>query len=195
MITRLTLTVAALSLALVTSPAAAQQGFAVELRGGVDFPTKDIGSDELGTGFGFDGTVRYGFMPHLAAYAGWDWTRFSPEASFAGTDVDFEETGYAFGLRFEHPITGDSGPAAWVRAGATYDHLELEDASGDIIADSGHGFGWEGGAGVAIPAGSRMSVTPGVRYRALKRDVEIGNVTTEVDLRYLAVELGLAISF
>ena len=189
------MTLAALGLALATSTAAAQDRLAVELRGGLDTPTKEIGAQDLETGFGFDATLRYRFMPHLAVYAGWDWIRFSPESSFAGTGMDIEETGYVFGLRFEHPFSGNSGFAGWVRGGGTYNHLEIENADGDIVADSGHGLGWEAAAGVAIAATQRLSVTPGVRYRALNRDVEIGATTTEVELRYVAFELGLALGF
>lgn len=194
---RISIAAAALALVFVAGPVGAQQQrWAFELRGGAAFPTEDVGSDELGTGFGLEGSLRYAFMPHLAAYAGWDWIRFSPDASFAGADMDFEETGYAFGLRFEHPFTGESGgPAWWLRAGPTYDHVEIEDGDGDIIADSGHGFGWEAGAGVALDVGERWSVTPGLRYRSLTRDVEVGVMTTEISLRYLAAELGLVMHF
>ena len=195
MIKKTAITVGALTLGLAASSAQAQDRLAVELRGGVDLPTQEIGGEGLGTGFGFDATLRYRFMPHLAAYAGWDWIRFSPDASFAGADMDIEETGYVFGLRFEHPITGDSGLAAWARAGGIYDHLEIENADGDMIADSGHGLGWEAGAGLAVPVTRRLSVTPGVRYRWLDRDLEIGAATTEAELRYFAVELGLALGF
>jgi hypothetical protein len=38
-------------------------------------------------------------------------------------------------------------------------------------------------------------VTPGVRSRALERDGEIGSATTEVDLAYVAPEVGLALRF
>lgn len=188
--------VTAASIAFVAVPTAAQERFAVELRGGIDAPTREIGTDELGAGFGFDATVRYSFMPHLAAYAGWDWIHFNPATSFAGADMDFEETGYAFGLRFEHPFKGESGGLAyWLRGGATYDHLEIENQDGDMVADSGHGWGWEAAAGVAFDVSPRLSLTPGLRYRALSRDVEIGTTTTEVDLQYVAAEMGLALRF
>ena len=195
MIRRTMTTAAALGLALATSSVAAQERFTVELRGGLDTPTQEVGAQELETGFGFDATLRYRFMPHFSAYAGWDWIRFSPDASFAGAGMDIEETGYVFGLRFEHPFTGDSGLSGWVRAGGTYDHLEIESSDGDIIADSGHGLGWEAAAGFAIPITPRLSVTPGVRYRALDREVEVGATTTDVELRYFAFELGLALGF
>lgn len=193
MMKRTTITLAALGLALATSSAAAQQRLAVELRGGADIPTAEIEGEELGTGFGFDATLRYRFMPHLAIYGGWDWIRFSPDDSFAGADLDFEETGYVFGLRFERPFAASLG--AWGRAGGTYDHIEIENADGDLIADSEHGLGWEAAAGLAIPMTPSLSVTPGVRYRALDRDVELGGTTTEVELRYIALEIGLAYGF
>lgn len=193
--TKLIMAAVALGVFMAPSPAVAQQRFAFELRGGAALPTQDIGSDDLETGFGFEGTLRYRFLPHFGVYAGWDWMHFNPETSFAGADIDFEETGYAFGVRFEHPF-GEGAPlAGWIRAGGTYDHLELEDAAGDIIADSGHGLGFEAGAGVVLDVGDRLSLTPGVRYRALSRDVEIGTATTEVDLRYVALEVGLVVHF
>ena len=82
----------------------AQSRWSVELRGGADFATQDLGDASLKTGFGFEGTAAYRFMPHLSGYAGWGWNQFSADRSFAGTDMQFEETGYTFGLRFLHPI-------------------------------------------------------------------------------------------
>lgn len=185
------------ALLIASVPCAAQQRWAFEGRAGAAFPTGDPGADELSTGVAFDGTVRYRFMPHLAAYVGWDWIHFLADESFAGSDIDFEETGYALGLRFEHPFSGESnsGPAFWIRGGATYDHIELENDDGDSVADSGHGFGWEAGAGLAFDVGTRWSVTPGVRYRALTRDVEVGAASAEVELRYLTAGVGVAIRF
>jgi hypothetical protein len=189
---RLILSVVTLGVVLAGSEARAQERWAVELRVNGDVPTQDIGDDKLGTGFGSEVTLRYRFLPHLAAYAGWDWIRFTPDDSFMGSDMDFEETGYAFGLRFEHPLTGESGPAVWVRAGGTYDHVEVENADGDLLANSGHGLGWEAGAGLALGVGRSWSFTPGVRYRALSRDLKVGSVTTDTDLTYFAFEVGFA---
>lgn len=192
--TILTLTTIAMLTGALSAAAQAPDRWAVELRANGAMPTQDLGDDPLDTGFGFEATVRYRFLPHLAAYAGWDWIRFSADQSFAGPDMDIEETGYAFGLRFEHPIRG-ARTAAWVRAGGTYDHLEVEDTDGEIIADSGHGLGWELGAGVATAFREGWSLTPGIRYRSLSRDIEAGDATTPVDLRYFAFEVGLARSF
>jgi hypothetical protein len=115
---------------LVAAPLDAQGPWSLDFRAGAALPTQDVGQDEVATGFGFEGALGYRFMEHLGAYAGWDWHKFTAEQSFAGADVDFEETGYAYGLRFEHPLSGESGTgAAYIlRAGGTYNHLEIEDA-------------------------------------------------------------------
>lgn len=190
--------VAALGLvfALAPSDVDAQRRWAFELRANAAVPTQDIGDDELDTGFGLEGTFRYRFLTHLGAYAGWDWIRFGADDAFAGANMDLEETGYVLGLRFEHPFSGEeptgAGLAWWVRAGGTYNHIEVENSDGDMVADSGHGVGWEAGGGLAYGFAGSWSLTPGVRYRSLSRDVEIGGTTTDVDLQYVAFEVGLA---
>lgn len=173
----------------------AQNRWRLELRGGVAFATEDLGDASLGTGFGFEGTINYRFQPHLWAYAGWDWHRFSSEGSFAGADSDIEETGYAFGLLFEHPLGGPSSPALQLRAGGTYNHMEIENATGNLVADSDHGLGWEAGAGLAFRLDDRWQVAPGVRFRSLSRDLTVGSVATPADLRYLDVGVGFSRSF
>lgn len=193
------MTLVGLAVLLTAAEVHAQQRWAFELRSGVDLSTQDVGNADLGTGFGFEGIFHYRFMPHLAAYAGWDWRVFTPDDAFAGPDADLDETGYAFGLRFEQPFDGEDpavdGWAYWLRGGGTYNHIEIEDSDGDIIADSGHGLGWEVGGGLSYGFAEIWSVTPGVRYRSLSRDVEIGATTTEVDLQYVAFEVGLVRRF
>jgi hypothetical protein len=102
--------VAALGLANESS---AQQRWSVELRGGPAFATQRLGGAELEAGFGFEGTGAFRFMPHASAYAGWGWQRFPAETPFGGTDTDFEETGYAFGVQFDHPFRGEIDGAGY----------------------------------------------------------------------------------
>jgi hypothetical protein len=186
-----------LALVLIAAPATAQaqDRWRFEIRGGAAFPTEELGNASLGTGFGFEGTVGYRIQPHLSVYAGWDWHRFTADASFAGSNNDFEETGYAVGLQFEHPIARSEAVAFQLRAGGTYNHLELENTAGDPVTDSGHGLGWEGGAGLAFRLGGGWQITPGVRFRSLARDLTVGSVTTPANLRYLAVDVGFSRSF
>jgi hypothetical protein len=185
-----------IGLALLVAPAAAraQSRLSFELRPGGAIATQDLADASLGTGFGFEGTIGYRVLPHLSVYGGWDWHRFTSDASFAGNDVDIEETGYAFGLRFQHPIGGSEAIALRIRAGGTYNHVEIEDSDGALIVDSEHGVGWEAGAGLAFRAGG-WELSPGVRFRALTRDFTIGNATTSGSLRYVTIEIGIGRRF
>lgn len=187
----------ALGLALLGAPpvALAQSRFHFELRPGIAIPTQDLADASLQTGLGFEGTIGYRFMPHLGIYGGWDWHHFNAKQSFAGADLDFEETGYVLGLRFQHPFRGDMGGVSYqLRAGGTYNHIEVEDAAGDLVVDTGHGLGFEVGTGIAFSMGS-WQLVPGVRYRSLKRDFEIGGTTTSGTLAYLALEFGFSRRF
>ena len=125
----------------------AQNRASFELRGHASFPTEDFNNTELQNGMGFEGMFDYRFLPHLSVYAGWGWNQFTTDA--AVNELDVEETGYLFGLQFNHPI-GDGWLSYYVRAGGTYNHLEIEDTSGDILDDSGHGLGYRIGLGFDI---------------------------------------------
>ena len=170
----------------------AQEKWNATLRTGVNFPTKNLGGVDLKTGFGFDGTIGYRVMPHVFVNAGWGWNRF---ASNNEGKNDYEETGYILGLQFVHPIS----PAKLSFVGginATYNHIEVENSNGDIIADTGHGWGWQADAGIGFHLGSRTKLIPSLRYRALSRDLKIGAApATPVDLNYFSGGLGLSFTF
>ncbi len=183
-----------LILILSSQSADAQKKWSFELKPGVSFPTKDLHDAKLKTGFGFEGVLAYRFMPHLAAYAGWSWNKFNADKSFAGNDVDFEETGYSFGLQFIHPFS-NSNISYLIKAGGIYNHIETENSAGNIINDTGHGLGWQAGAGVSIPLGNRWNLIPEIRYRSLSRDIKIGNEKIPVNLNYVSAGLGISYSF
>src|SRR5688500_12614221 len=79
---------------LFSTASYAQSRFSATINPGVNLPLKDLADADLKTGFGFEVNVAYRFLPHLAAYTGWGWSRFSADESFAGNKTDFEETGY-----------------------------------------------------------------------------------------------------
>ena len=170
------------------------QRVTVDLRGSAAMPTQELAGADLDMGFGFGGTVAYRLMPHLHLYGGWDWLHFGADQSFAGTNMDFEETGYTFGLRFEHPLVASSALMYRIEGAGTYKHLEIED-DGSIIGDSGHELGFELGLGVLWPLGSTWRLAPTVRYRALSNDFTIGNTTTAANLRYTGLEIGFSRKF
>lgn len=171
-----------------------QGHWSAEFRSGAAFATQDLGETELGTGFGFEGTVGYRFMPHMGAYAGWGWHHFPGDDTFASADVDFEETGYVFGFKFNHPL-GHTGFNYVVQLGGILNHIEVENDDGDVIADSDHGLGWEVGGGLAFPIGEQIQLMPMVRYRSLSQDLDTAAGDQSVDLTYLSFNMGLNWTF
>ncbi len=185
--------IAFIALIMTTQTANAQKRWSMELRSGANLPTAKLGNTSLDTGFGFEGSFAYRFLPNLAAYAGWSWNKFPAAESMLGSNVDFEETGYLFGLQFIHPIAA-SKINYLLKAGGTYNHIETENTGGTIINDTGHGLGWQAGAGIAIPLGNRLQLIPEIRYRTLSRDIKMDNFTTPVNLNYLSASVGLSFS-
>ena len=185
---------AALPLVLLAGrPALAQSRWSLEATGDAAFPTQTLAGADLKTGGGFGANARYRFMPHLAAYAGWEWHMQQSTQLLVGETLDLNDTGYTFGLRFEHPLVART--AGWLRAGGLANHIEIENTEGVIIQDTGHGLGWEVGGGLTVPIAARLALTPGLRYRTLSRDVKVGGPTRSSTLSYVTTGIGLAYTF
>ena len=170
----------------------AQKKASFEFRAGAAFPLEQLGETDLKTGFGFEGIFDYRFLPHLSAYAGWGWNQFTTEE--ANSDMDVEETGYLFGLQFNHPI-GNGPLSYYIRVGGLYNHLELENKAGDIVNDSGHGLGYRIGIGVDLALTENIHLRPGVKYQSLSRDVTIETSPVAMDHNYFAASLGIGFDF
>lgn len=141
-----------------------------------------------------EGIFHYRFMPHPGAYVGWGWNRHSSDNSFAGNNMDFKETGYTFGLEFQHPLS-NTPVDFYIQGGDIYNHIEIENSAGDITADSDHGLGWQAKVGISFNLSSdKWVIKPGVRYRSLSRDIEFGNTTTGIDLPYFNFGVGISSS-
>ncbi len=183
---------ALLVLALLSNSSIAQENekrFGFELSGGASMATSKPGDTKLNPGFGIEGIFHYRFMPHLGVYGGWGWNRFGADNSFAGTDICFEETGYVLGLQFKHPV-GSMPLSYYLRAGGLYNHIEIENTDGDIIGNTGHGLGFQLAAGIDYSLGKNWSITPGLKFNYLNRDVEMGGVTTSLNHNYLSLRVG-----
>jgi hypothetical protein len=177
---------------LITVSAFAQENekrFGFELNGGLSVPTSKPGDVELNPGFGFEGIFHYRFMPHTGVYAGWGWNRFAADNSFAGADVCFEETGYVFGLQFKHPL-GTMPLSYYLRAGGLYNHIEIENEQGDITGDTEHGLGFQLATGIDYSLGKNWSITPGVKFNYLSKEVEMEEVTTKLNHSYISIRVG-----
>ena len=181
-------------LLIFSNQAMAQKNWSLSLRSGANFTTTKLGDSDLKTGYGFEGTIAYKFLPNLAIYTGWGWNRFNTNRLFTLSNIDIVETGYKAGLQITAPI-GTSNVKYLLAGGGVYNHLEVENAEGKMTDDSGHGYGWEAEGGIVIPLGNSFSLTPTVRYHALTRDLKNGNLPTEVNLNYVSAGLGLALLF
>jgi len=185
----------AIAMMFLSQSGFAQNRFSFEFRPGVNFATRELGDANLKTGFGFEGVFSYRVLSHFGIYAGWGWNRFQSEQSFAGPDVDFEETGYTYGLQFMYGIA-NSNLSLLARAGILSNHIEVEDRRGDIIGDSGHGFsegiGWQVDGRIAWPIAENWYVVPSLRYRSLPKEIRIGAADTDVVLSYFSLGLGIA---
>jgi len=171
-----------------------EKRFGFELSSGASVSLTKPGNTTLNPGFGFEGIFHYRFMPHTGVYGGWGWNRLGADNSFAGTDVCFEETGYVFGIQFKHPF-GENKLSYYLRAGGLYNHIEIENTDGDITHDSGHGLGWQLAGGIDLDLGKNWSLTPGVKFNSLNRDVENEGVNVPLDLKYLQLRVGILKKF
>lgn len=186
-----------ISLAIFVKFSIAQESekrFGVEVSTGASVATQKLGGSTLNPGVGFEGILHYRFMPHTGVYGGWGWNKFGADESFAGNDVNFEETGYVFGLQFKHPIK-NAPMSYYFRGGALYNHIEIENEDGDILEDSGHELGWQLAAGIDINLGKNWSLTPGVKFNSLSCDVDHNNTNVPLDLRYLQLRVGILKTF
>ena len=171
-----------------------EKKFGFELCPGASFPTRNLYDAELKTGYGFEGMFHYWFLPHTGVYAGWGWNKIAADESFAGNNMDFEETGYIFGVQYRH-LLGNSSTSFFVRAGGLYNHIEIEDKDGNITEDTGHGFGWQVAGGLDIPLGRNWSLTPGIKFNALSRDLVIEGTSKQLILNYVSVRAGITKKF
>lgn len=165
--------------------------FSFELNTGPAFSVSELGGSQLNPGFGFESIFHIRFFPHTSVYAGWGWNRITTNESLPGSDICFEETGYIMGLQFMHPLS-DSRFSYYLRAAALYNHIETENAEGDIISDSEHGFGYQLGCGVAYRIRGNWQLTAGMKYNSLTRDSQFENTSKILEYKYIS---GIRVGF
>jgi hypothetical protein len=183
-----------LFLILPTQAQTTDSRWGFELSSGLSMATKKLSGAKLNPGLGFEGIFHYRFAQHTGVYAGWGWNRLGADNSFAGNDVCFEETGHVMGLQYKRAL--GSSPVSWyLRAGALYNHIETENADGDIINDTGHGWGWQLAGGIDLPLGKSWSLTPGVKFNSLTPETSFDGTPRQLDYRYLQVRVGIRKSF
>ena len=152
---------------LAASPAAAQRGLAVEIRGGASAGNfAEAATDfQFAPRASFGATVSYAPLERVAVYAGYSRSSFGCDMGFcSGRDITFTSQGVDAGVRVSLPVPV-AGP--WLRAGIVSHSLDYEGTPiGAQAADgeAGSGLGFEAGGGLELRLGRRLAVTPGVRY-------------------------------
>jgi opacity protein-like surface antigen len=164
--------------------------FAVEVNGEVSIVSTDLNGANLNTGLGFETIFQYRFMPYTSVYGGWGYTHFNANESFAGADIDFEQTGYILGLQFKNAI-GSSPLSYFLRAGLLYSHIETENNDGEIISDTGHGVGFQIAGGLEVALGKDWSIAPGIRFNNLSGETVLSDVNHQLELRYVSARIGI----
>lgn len=184
--------ISALCLFIMGATYAQEKGnrFGIELNGDVSFVSNELAGASLNTGLGFEGILQYRFMPYTSVYGGWGYSHFSAKESFAGPNVDFEQTGYILGLQvlYPHPNTPVS---YFVRGGMLYSHIETENSSGDIISDTGHGIGFQVAGGIEFALGRNWSIAPGVKFNYLSAETGIEGINYQLEHRYVSARVGI----
>ena len=97
-------------------------------------------------------------------------------------------------LNFSHPIHG-LGLSYYVRAAGLYNHIETENADGNIINDTGHGLGFQLAGGVEIPLNSKWSLTPGIKFNSLDRKTDYEGSPLKLHYQYLSIRIGIVRKF
>jgi hypothetical protein len=171
-----------------------EKRFGIEINGDVSIVSSDLAGTSLNTGLGFETLLHYRFIKFTSVYGGWGWNHFNANESFAGPDIDFEQTGYILGLQFKYPAT--SSPVSFfVRTGLLYSHIELENNAGEIISDTGHGAGFQVAGGIEASLGNNWSLVPGLKFNSLSGETELGGVNYQLDHRYVSARIGIVKRF
>lgn len=192
-----------LLLALFAARDAAAQPLAglplsLEVRLGAGFPTGDLAEDDPGIGAeagpAFSAGARFHVTAGLAVYGAYSRTAFLCDACReGGIDDEVVDAGGEFGVQASLPGR-IAGVAPWIRAGGVYRQLTFAGDGGRLSSDAA--AGWEAGAGLSVPLGRSLSISPGIRYRAYAAELDLGAAAgTTVDVSYLLADVGLAFRF
>jgi opacity protein-like surface antigen len=176
---------AALAAVSMAGTASAQMAptspFAIEVRGGLAFP---IDLEGVETGLTFGGDVIFQATPMFGIYAGYNFATFAiddeefEEEELEDVEADIEVKGFRAGVRANLPLA-TAGASPFAFGGLVYQSFGFSVSDGETEGSfSGdEELGFEVGAGVEIPLGTRLSFTPAVSYvkiedaKAVKADV------------------------
>lgn len=181
----------------------------VEVRPSAAVPVGEFGDAHpglgAGTGFGVAAKTLLHVTSRIAVYGGYEYARFDcGECTAAGLEDGLPEAGFEAGIRGVLPYR-PWGLDPWLEAGALIGReIEISGAGGDLA--SAPALGWSAGAGVSVPLGGSLRLTPGLRYRTHSAEFAFtdlgfgllgstGTFTRDVDVASLSLEVGVAYEF
>ncbi len=178
---------------LIMNSLIAQARYGFELRSGATLPTEKLGNADLDIGLCLEGVFELRLTNYFAPYIGWGWNRFTGAESSSNANVRFEETGFLFGLGFYIPID-KSKSGYFVKLGGVYNFINTKSDAPVFTDVFGNGLGWQVGMGLNISLGdnSNWSIRPGIKFKALSRDIMTKPSNSKVDLNYFSMGLGIA---
>ena len=159
----------------------------VEVRGDAAFPVGDFADGNVENGLGFTASASLQLVPGFGAYGSYSRNEFSLD----GSESDVLDQGWAAGLTAS--LGGAPGRATpFVGAGLLFHELEV-----DGVEQGDAKMGFEVGAGIAVPLGRRIRVTPAVGYRQYNVESTAlgGLLASDSNVSYLTAGVGLNISF
>jgi hypothetical protein len=128
---------------------------AIQLGLGGSFPLGEFADIADSPGYGFSVGTGFQIVPGISVFGGYSWTRFDSDAPTG----DVTDSGVAIGLSALLPAMGPVLP--WAGASVTLHRLDLADAAQQ--PDRG-GAGLGLGAGVLVPLGPRIHLSPSLGY-------------------------------
>ncbi|HCV15652.1 MAG TPA: hypothetical protein DF637_04895 [Rikenellaceae bacterium] len=175
--------------------------FSVELGGGHSRTVVKPGGFKVSEGMGADAIIGFNAYKNFGVYAGWGWNNFSNE------HFDFEETGYMYGIQYKNAFK-ESKFSYTLRAGALYNHIEVEGAHDSdfdgFYYDSGHGLGFHSSGALEYSLGKGWGINATVKYHQLNRTVVLpdsellpnpGETDYNIHLKYIGLRIGIVKNF
>lgn len=174
----------------VASTAEAQNSpFALEIRGGLAFPSGDLkdleGEGGTESGVGLNVNAQYQVTRTIGVYGEYNWLQFGIEDLEGG---DVTDQGFGAGVMVSFPAGGFT---PFVKAGLVMHEIEL--SLDDITIDAeNEELGFRVGAGAEVPLGQRLSFTPGVTFTTYNVGAE-DEGDDDTTISHIAVDVGLKI--
>lgn len=175
---------------MIASPKSySQEKWTLTFRPELNFLTADLGHSNTRTGYGFEVTGSYRIIQNLDLYTGWNWNQFKGDQYLASENSTLKISGANLGLRFIHPISNEKLNYNLL-AGIKYNHIIIEDSSGDNIHDTNYDLGWQFGGGITYTFGENWQLQPEIKYVIFNSNANNDSVK-DLDLNYLAFTFGL----